>query len=313
MFISKKINSMLKYIGLAVVRRSTVERFLEINNTDFLDKKHKIIEDRIERLGKDFSSFENNILRHQIAEKWSIVDYFSRNFNDPNRLCSCPLCGFSAKINALKQFTSNCIFGGGVLVRYQCQNCDLIFGPDKMLDLSPLELSGDYEWHYKVYKEGDSTSQEIRAFHALNPSKSGIYLNYGAGAWSKSVQVLRNEGWNVMAYEPHGSAQENSNYVISSSEDLKKIKFDGIFSNNVLEHLRYPIDELVFMRGIIKPGGRMSHATPCFEYLYEHTRFHLFFYLGRSRALLAEKSNLNIVDFILDGEFMCSLYEEKRI
>jgi hypothetical protein len=99
--------------------------------------------------------------------------------------------------------------------------------------------------------------------------------------------------------------------VISSSVELQKIRFDGVFSNNVLEHLRYPVEELSFMREIIKQGGRMSHATPCFEYLYEYTRFHLFFYLGRSRSLLAERANLTVVDFVLDGEFMCALYEAK--
>jgi len=81
------------------------------------------------------------------------------------------------------------------------------------------------------------------------------------------------------------------------------MRFDGIFSNNALEHLRYPAHELSMMRALLNKGCKMSHATPCFEYLYEFSRFHLFFFLGRSRAILAEKAGLHIDDFVSDGEF----------
>ena len=87
------------------------------------------------------------------------------------------------------------------------------------------------------------------------------------------------------------------------------MRFHGIFSNNVLEHLRYPIQDLRFLARLLHPGGRMSHATPCFEYLYEYTRFHLFFYLGRSRQLLASESGLRICSFEQDGHFMNAVYE----
>jgi len=318
MGLAKIINSILMPLGLVVVRHSTVERLSKNPDSNSLIQGHSSISERLDNIGKNLTDlevkidvFQRDVLRHQVAGKWSVIDYISRSIDDQEQSCTCPLCGLISSADTLKQFNSNCIFGGGLLLRYQCPNCDLIFGPKKMLDLTPAELSSDYEWHYRVYDEGDSTAQEIRAFHLLKPSKSGVYLNYGAGAWSKSVEILRSEGWNVMAYEPHGSAQASADYVISSSVELQKIRFDGVFSNNVLEHLRYPVEELSFMREIIKQGGRMSHATPCFEYLYEYTRFHLFFYLGRSRSLLAERANLTVVDFVLDGEFMCALYEAK--
>jgi SAM-dependent methyltransferase len=191
------------------------------------------------------------------------------------------------------------------LIRHQCPACDLIFGADKMFGLSSAELSQDYEWHYSMYEEGDSTGQEVRAFHCLNPVREGVYLNYGAGSWSRSVQQLRDDGWNIVAYEPHRSASSGEGSVISSRESLLSMKFDGIFSNNLLEHLRTPVDEVKFMSTLLKPGGRMAHATPCFDYLYEYTRFHLFFFLGRSRNLLASKAGMVVDNMICDGEFIC--------
>ena len=188
---------------------------------------------------------------------------------------------------------------------------EIIFGDEKILRLSEAELSRDYEWHYQVFTEGDSTVQEIRAFHALNPEKGKTYLNWGAGAWSNTIQQLRNEGWDVYGFEPHSSAAQDSAHIITSFEQLSGMYFDGIFSNNMLEHLRYPVRELQLMSEILSNEGKMSHATPCFEYLYEFTRFHLFFYLGRSRALLAAKAALNIDSYVVDGEFMNLILSKK--
>ena len=89
------------------------------------------------------------------------------------------------------------------------------------------------------------------------------------------------------------------------------MRFDGLFSNNVLEHFREPAIELAYMRTLLKPGGLMAHATPCFEYRFEYTRFHLFFFLGRSRALLASQIGMSIKEYVTDGDFMCCLMESE--
>ena len=49
----------------------------------------------------------------------------------------------------------------------------------------------------------------------------------------------------------------------------------------------------------------MAHATPCYEYLYEYTRFHLFFFAGKSKDLLLEKAGLQLVDELIDGSYHC--------
>lgn len=251
-----------------------------------------------------------DLLGKQIAQKWSLVDLLSEvESSDFDEKRKCPLCGIEEEDSKFSRLVSNCIFGGGRLVRRCCPDCGVIFGPDKMFCMRPEELSQEYELHYEVHKEGDSTEQELRAFYALNPSKEGVYLNYGAGSWSRSIQKLRDEGWNVLAFEPHGTAAAGAKAVITSHEDLRRMKFDGIFSNNVLEHFRYPDTELRYISERLKPGARMAHATPCYEYLYEYTRFHLFFFPGNSRFELFKKAGVKEIDFIHDNEFMCSIIE----
>lgn len=239
----------------------------------------------------------------QIATRWAGIDAAERDRPAP-QTCICPLCGREDSPERFPLHVSRCIFGGGELLRRQCPACDLIFGPEKMLRLSDAALAAEYEEHYRVYAEGDSTAQEIRAFHALRPTRTGLYLNWGAGAWSRGVAELRQDGWNVYGYEPHGAAHDGGAHMLARREQLAALRFDGIFSNNVLEHLRHPVRELAAMRELLLPGGKMSHATPCFEYRFEFTRFHLFFFLGRSRELLAAQAGLRIESYTTDGDFM---------
>lgn len=243
------------------------------------------------------------IIRHQIRCKWDVIDRLQAGGLE-NEIIECPLCSKENSTKSFKKLTSSCIFEGGVLHRLQCPNCDLIFGPSKMLGLSNEELSHEYNWHYKVFDEVDSTSAEIRAFQSLMPTKSGVYLNWGAGGWSKTISKLRSDGWNVFGYEPHCAASSRESFVINNIQELKSMKFDGVFSNNVLEHLKDPVEELKLMASLLNDNGKMSHATPCFEYLYEYTRFHLFFFVGKSKALLFNNAELQLDSYTVDGHFM---------
>jgi FkbM family methyltransferase len=251
----------------------------------------------------------NTLLLHQITSHWRLVDLLlSQQPPDPDLRCA--LCGHSAPAHRFKPFDTQCQFGGGRLLRHQCPACDVIFGPSKMLALTPAELSAEYDFHYRIFTEGDSTDQEVRAFFALDPQPGGHYLNYGAGAWSRSVELLRTQGWNITAYEPTASAQQQPG-LITQPQALAELRFDGIYSNNVLEHLRQPVDTLRQLARLLTRGGRMSHATPCYEYLYEYTRFHLFFFLGRSRSYLAQQANLDICHHTVDGHYINTVYQPR--
>ena len=246
---------------------------------------------------------EQALLRYQIGARWDMIHRLHALKAAPANL-SCALCGHTARRDSFAEHVTECIFEGGTITRQQCPVCDVIVGSDLMLDLSPEALTREYEWHYQIFSEGDSTEQEIRAFKALNPERGRAYVNWGSGAWSSSTEHLRAEGWEVYGYEPHGSAHGGGKYVLTTRSELEQIKPAGIFSNNVLEHFRYPVAALCDMASLLPAGALMSHATPCFEYRFEFTRFHLFFFLGKSREWIAKQANLSIVDYRADGDFM---------
>lgn len=295
------INRLLSPLNLAVTRKSSLDS-LRAESHFFRSDINKFLS------GDHLSGAHRELVRHQIAQKWSLVDHFERiTAHHDTQVRHCPLCHHQGRDQDFEKKRTHCMFGGGTLLRHVCPSCEVIFGPDKMLQLTDSELSQEYEWHYKVYEEGDSTDQELRAFRSLKPFRGGVYINYGAGTWSRSVQLLRSEGWDVWAYEPHSSAIGSSDGVICDPEQLHAMKFDGIYSNNVLEHFRYPQKELEKMARLLKPHGLMAHATPCYEYLYEYTRFHLFFFPEKSRQILLQRAGLTEIEFIRDRDFMCSI------
>jgi SAM-dependent methyltransferase len=302
------INQLLAPLNICIQRRSEIQRL----ESDLQSYKKKITDLSEFIQQKKSSESVDDTIKHQISSYWSLYDSLSklvqtRQLHDPR---FCPICSFSGIQSSFKEYAGYCIFGGGDLIRFQCPNCDVIFGPDKMLSLSSHALSEEYKWHYRVFSEGDSTELELRAFYAMQPKRDGVYLNWGSGTWSNTIEFLRSEGWNVYGYEPFSSQDRYDKHLATDSKSLSQLNFDGIFSNNVLEHLSNPIDDILEMKKLLKPGGVLLHATPCFEYLYEYTRFHLFFFLGRSRNILADRTKMKLKEFFQDGHFMYILLED---
>lgn len=245
-----------------------------------------------------------DLFRSQIGAKWNHIDRLEELLGVPPAI-KCELCGHRSISADFKIHESQCIFLGGKLIRFECPCCQVIFGPFKVLEMSSEELQNEYIAHYQVFSEGDSTESELKAFHLLSPKTDGVYLNFGAGSWSRSVQILNSQGYTVHAYEPHSNIDPSLG--MNARLLPQKGHYDGIFSNNVLEHFRNPIADLENIKTYLKPGGLISQATPCYEYCYEYTRFHLFFFAGRSRSFLLKSAGLSELDYFDAGTFKCSV------
>lgn len=252
------------------------------------------------------------VARQLMLVKWKEIDHARRLTEKEDDILTCDICGYSARRADYETKETECIFNGGHLTRYVCPQCDVIFGPSKFRDLGQDGINEDYWVHYLGFQEGDSTEKEIRAFKMLNPNKNSLYLNYGCGSWSKSIELLREEGYQVYGYEPYAADIDNP-YIISGKENIQSMKFDGIFSNDLLEHLINPVEDLEFMKSLLlRPESKMAHSTGCFAYKHEITRFHTHFFVGRSADILAEKSGFRIVercDDLEQNDFICCVFE----
>lgn len=208
---------------------------------------------------------------------------------------ACPVCGSSAEVGALRRLTAECYFGGGPIVRHECPECDTVFGSLRMLAMTPAELALEYKELYATYDEADSTASELASFRLLGLRPGGVYLNYGSGRWSRSIEILRTEGYEVWGYEPFvRSGERLPSYLLTEESALTGRRFDGILTHNILEHVQDPVGFTRQLAGWLRPEGRLVHATACFEYAYEISRFHLCFFPGRSAGRLAERAGLEL-------------------
>ena len=245
--------------------------------------------------------------RHHTNAFWKSLDKVY-DLALADRVLRCTVCGHSAKRDGFEIRSSQCQFGGGKLERYACPSCECVFGAQKFLDQDDELIGLDYQLLYSRYKEGRTTSNEVRTFESLAPEKRGVYVNWGCGAWNGTVERLRNEGWNAWGYE---SSATTASAFIATRKDALPPTIAGIFSNNVVEHFLDPVAQFEEFHALLPPGGRMAHSSPCYEYRYEFTRFHTIFLLGKSPEVLAQRTGFEVVDRTQDGEYINLVFQKR--
>ncbi len=300
--------------------RQGVFEAIERMNTQYQDVTGELRTEKehIQRWQSDRDRKIQAIARDVIRTKWAFTDYMEDQRNVDGDIVHCGICGYSGETTKLEKRVTTCIFDGGELVRYVCPECGAIFGPTKFSSLSKDARNDDYTVHYTGYHEGDSTDKEVKTFMRLEPFKNGVYLNYGCGSWSQTMRKLHDLGYCVYGFEPYSQDIENP-YIISDRAILSKMRFNGIFSNDVLEHLMDPAAELSFMKTLLAtPDAKMAHTTGCYDYKYEYTRFHVYFFTGKAVDVLCEKAGLNLLE-ISDAEsaagekdFHCRIFKMKE-
>jgi hypothetical protein len=226
----------------------------------------------------------------------------------------CRFCGFSNHLSPASTLTAKCLFSDLDLIRYACERCGGIYGPIQLIECRPRELGRLYKYLYKFYREGLSTPYQEKTFYLMNPSSRGEYLNYACGDWSEGLQRLRLLNWHVDGYEPFQKPGTENILSIDTLDHCKQ--YDGLMSHNYVEHVQDPKEFFLQCRSFMKRGGRMAHSSACFEYLYEVSPFHLFFYCGKSVELLCERTGFKIAschhsDMDLPGyQYICYIFEQ---
>jgi len=202
------------------------------------------------------------------------------------------------------QLDADCLFTGVGLPRRACPSCGLIQGPLAIISAPPERLGRLYELIYRFYAEGDTVHAQERSFYLLNPSRAGRYLNYACGLWTRGASRLTDAGWDVWGYEPY-----ITQFHPRISPTVPEGPFDGLFSHNFLEHPQDPRVFLSACHALLKPGGRMAHSTPCYEYLFERSPVHLYFFVGGSVSALCEATGFRVInDVAQDRENLGEYY-----
>jgi len=220
--------------------------------------------------------------------KLNLINFWKNKKQPIFEKLQCKLCNYSGNKSNYKVFQKDDIFHAGKLIRYKCPNCDVIFGDLRFLNMSKDEIERDYHNLYSYYKEGDTSSYIYYIFDKLQFDKNKVYLDWACGNSITTLTKLNKSGYNVYGYDK---------YVNNiHPKFLTKIdkKYDVIFSSNYIEHVINPIDDLNELINHLVPDGKLILISPCWEYCYDFTHYHTFFFLGRSVKYLCDK--LGIVE-----------------
>lgn len=251
--------------------------------------------DELRELMKRNQALNIENMRAGTIDTWQVIDALDSLRFPPEMDVRCGICGYHAPKRTFETKISQCRFGGGQLERFVCPECGCVFGPLKMSTMTQGELEQDYCRCYMAYTWNISRQELVTAESTVTDPKK-VYLNYGSGADPENgtAAIMRRKGYQVYAYEPYAAGGKNlPEWLITSEERLREMRFDAIYSNDLLEHLQDPAETLLFMKSLLKDKDSfMEHSTSCYEYRQEFTRFHLFFFTGRSLDVLCGRTGL---------------------
>ena len=237
MTLATRLNGALARFNLAMVKRSTLTDLEAAKRSFALPLVPEIDPSRV---AIDFLSAQQDrvlasqveLLQGQIPNASRIIDTLDRSSVPPSTL-ECPLCSGRRARSDFAPFESQCIFGGGRLGRVQCPDCDVIFGPDKMLGL----------WLHSSPTSTPSISAPTQR-HTIRPTRSERFMPSGpyrrhvpelrVRSNTSGIEQLRASGWDVWGYEPNERGLSSDGQIVRSRSVLETMDFDGIYSNNVL-------------------------------------------------------------------------------
>lgn len=213
-------------------------------------------------------------------------------------ILKCRICGHDNNNESVDLLEATCMFlDKEKLIRYKCNDCGVIFGTEKILNMPEDDLSSLYEKLYQTYSEPDLRGIQnfniSLAYKHLNDYNETV-LNWGAGKYPVAKPFNEINHSKCIDYD----IVKFHDYMINDLDNIEDESLGAIVSNNVIEHFQHPVDALKKMNKMLKPNGFMVHSTaPIGKYICENTRFHTFFYTGNSIEVLAEKSGFKIVDY----------------
>jgi len=182
---------------------------------------------------------------------------------------NCPLCDGLGKVFYQNRDTY-----------YQCKTCSGIFvdkadRPDSTVEKSRYEIHENNveDMGYQKFV-APITSSIIRDF-----SKNDKGLDFGAGTGSAISKVLRDNGFNVLQYDP---------YFHDYPEFLEQ-KYDYIACCEVIEHFYNPKKEFLLLYDLLKNNARLYCMTDLYDdsidfalWYYKNDPTHVFFYQSKT-------------------------------
>lgn len=186
---------------------------------------------------------------------------------------------------------------------FLCTHCGCILRDDVVLP-SPEDERTRYLTHNNdIHDEGYRTFTRPITQHILDyftPQHRG--LDYGAGTGPVISQVLHEQGYNIVQYDP----------FFSPNREVLNRTYDFIACCEVVEHFHHPDKEFASIRDLLNPGGAFVGMTHLYSanilfanWYYKNDPTHVIIYVKQTLEYIAQSYGLRL-DIHSDRMFVLS-------
>ena len=196
------------------------------------------------------------------------ITEFSKMKKYDEKFTKCPACGSENIIHYHKDFRENTI--------YLCKACRVqfmnpVYSDEYLDDYYSKYVILDVDEEKKVIlttKQAYVINDNLKAIDQVISTK-GDMLDFGIGNGTHAV-VARERGWNVSGYDVDckitNTLAEKYNMDVRCGDFFKtnwsEKSFDLIYINQVLEHIKNPVDYLKHFRSVLKQNGYLFITVP---------------------------------------------------
>ena len=179
---------------------------------------------------------------------------------------------------------------------HECSICEVIY-KDESLRISLMDEKEVYEQHENsIENEGYVNFLTNFLDSALIPHlNSGKLLDFGSGPEPVLKQILKDKyHFDVEIYD----------YFYAKNENVFNVKYDGITSSEVFEHLWNPTKILEKLKSALKKDGILAIMTlfhpknreALYNWFYIRDPSHVTFYTPKTFEFLAKKVGMKVID-----------------
>ncbi len=186
-------------------------------------------------------------------------------------------------------------------IYYRCGVCFLVFVPADF-HLSRKEERNRYDLHENSIEDAGFTAFLGRLVKPLKSkyASGSVGLDFGSGPNPVLAQLLRKEGFRIEIFD---SFYETNKGVFDNT-------FDFITLTEVIEHLAWPLAEMIRLETLLRSGGSIAVMTRLLDdsvdfskWHYKNDRTHICFYSWETFVWLADYLKLTLVRYESDIVF----------
>ena len=147
--------------------------------------------------------------------------------------------------------------------------------------------------------------------HLLGASNGRRFLDYGVGYNGGYIEAVRATGIDLLGCDI-SSAVTYGKSVLRLPDQWARLceeSFDGIFSQDVIEHFNNPVEDHRRLASLLRPGGLILSSTPVLEKVWDGrepirettwllTPWHVSLHSSTAMRLIADRAGLEFVDTI---------------